>query len=130
MQQCTGYKIMGYDASMMTYHPPRLDMNAAAQISASTAKLRFRMELNAPMAMINKADDIPVTYLSMNQAYSMSIADTAPEPAATLYRTFVRIFLDSHQRQDPEVFWQLCEDGGDTEEVYKGGGKLQAVVII
>jgi hypothetical protein len=130
MQQCTGYKIMGYDASMTAYQPPLLDMNAAAQISASTAKLRFRVELNAPMAMINKADNLPVTYLSMNQAYSMSIADTAPEPAATLYRTFVRISSDGQQPQDPEIFWQLWEEGSKTEEVYQRGGKRQAVVMV
>lgn len=121
---------MGYDASMMAYQPPRLDINAGAQISAKIAKLRFRVELNTPMAMINKADDIPITYLSMNEAYSISIADTAPEPAATLYRTFVRISSDGQQRQDPEIFWQLWDESSETEEVYQRGAKLQAVVMI
>lgn len=43
----------------------------------------------------------------MSQAYSMSIADMAPEPAATLYRKSVRISLDGQQQQDPEIIWQL-----------------------
>ncbi|KFX99922.1 hypothetical protein V490_01573 [Pseudogymnoascus sp. VKM F-3557] len=68
------------DASMMAYQPPRLDMDAAAQISASPSK--------------------------MSQAYPMSIADMAPEPVATLYRKSVPISLDGQQQQDPEIIWQ------------------------
>ncbi|KFZ10076.1 hypothetical protein V502_08332 [Pseudogymnoascus sp. VKM F-4520 (FW-2644)] len=98
--------------------------------SDTYSQFRFRVELNAPTAMMRQADDIRVKYLNINQAYSMSIVDTAPELAATLYRTSVRISLDDQQRQNPETFWHLWMKGSGAEGLYQRENNLQAVELV
>ncbi|KAL5346673.1 hypothetical protein ACLOAV_008380 [Pseudogymnoascus australis] len=94
------------------------------------SQFRFRVELNAPTAMMRQADDIRVKYLKINQAYSMSIVDTAPELAATSYRTSVRISFDDQQRQNPEAFWHLWMKGSGAEGLYQRENNLQAVELV
>jgi hypothetical protein len=83
----------------MNSQPPALD-----------ERLRFSARLNAPTA-IKRANEIPVTYLDKDQAYSLSVIDTAtnvPIAPGTRFRTFVRIsFDDPLQRQKPEVCWSI-----------------------
>ncbi|KFY64949.1 hypothetical protein V496_02913 [Pseudogymnoascus sp. VKM F-4515 (FW-2607)] len=71
-----------------------------------------------------------VKYLKINQAYSMSIVDTAPELAATSYRTSVRISFDDQQRQNPEDFWHLWMKGSGAEGLYQRENNLQAVELV
>jgi hypothetical protein len=96
-------------------------------------RLRFSVTLNAPTAMINQADGIPLTYLNKGHAYSVAIVDTAPplEPTTVQYRTAIRIsFKDEHQRQTPAKYWQFWKEGRRTGEVHGRGGKMQAVEFL
>jgi hypothetical protein len=100
----------------------------------SAEKFRFYSTLNAPTAMIKRADEIPITYLNKGQAYSLTVADThatIPLPPGTKYRTFVRIsFEDDKQRQKPGVCWGLWKEGRGTNEANQRGGRLQAVEYV
>ncbi|KAL5347586.1 hypothetical protein ACLOAV_006994 [Pseudogymnoascus australis] len=92
------------------------------------SQLRFRVEVNAPTAVINLASDMRAKSFNISQAYSMSIVDTAPESAATLYRTSVWISLDYQQLQNPETFWHLRSSGA--EGLVQREDNLRAVELI
>ncbi|KAI9676913.1 MAG: hypothetical protein M1817_006752 [Caeruleum heppii] len=102
--------------------------------SYSSESFRFHVMLNAPTAMIKRADEIPITYLNKGQAYSISIVDTAPGPTdvgSVRYRTFIRVsFEDEQQRQRPAACWQLWKEGRGTNEAHQRGGRLQAVEFV
>ena len=66
--------------------------------------------------------------LNINQAYSMSIVDTAPESAATLYRTSVWISLDDQQLQNPEPFWHLWSS--EAEGLFQREDNPRAVELV
>jgi hypothetical protein len=90
--------------------------------------------LNTPTAMVNQADEIPVTYLNKGHVYSVFIVDTAPPmpaPTPVQYRTSIRIsFKDKPQRGRPAACWQLWKEGRGISEAYKQCGKLQAVEYV
>lgn len=90
---------------------------------------RFRATLNAPTAMVQHADEIPITYLNKGQAYTFSIHDTTPDLSSPVkYRTFIRVsFEDEQQRQCPAACWQLWKEGRGTSEAHQRGGRLLAV---
>jgi hypothetical protein len=94
-------------------------------------RFRFHVTLYAPTAMINQADEIPVTYLNKGQVYSVLIVDTAPAmpgPTPLQYRTSIRIsFEDEQQRERPAACWQLWKEDRGTSEAHQRCGKLQAV---
>ncbi len=123
-----------HHSPIMSFQPRQYDMGAGASMPTSAEKFRFHVTLNAPTAMIKRADEIPVTYLNKGQAYSVSIVDTAPTaplPPDARYRTFVRIsFEDEQQRQRPAACWQLWKEGRGTNEAHQRGGKLQAVEYV
>lgn len=102
--------------------------------SYSDESFRFHVTLNAPTAMIKRADEIPITYLNKGQAYAVSIVDTAPgsaNAASMRYRTFIRVsFEDEQQRQRPAACWQLWKEGRGTNEAHQRGGRLQAVEFV
>lgn len=97
-------------------------------------KFRYHTTLNAPTAMVKHSDEIPITYLNKGQAYTLNVADTAPQQSAVgqlKYRTFVRIsFEDEQQRQRPAACWQLWKEGRGTNEAHHRGGRLQAVEYV
>ncbi|PSK42577.1 Grainyhead-like protein 2 [Elsinoe australis] len=97
-------------------------------------KFRYHVTLNAPTAMVKHEDEIPITYLNKGQAYTLNVADTAPQHSAVgqlKYRTFVRIsFEDPDQRKRPSNCWQLWKEGRGTNEAHLRGGKLQAVEYV
>lgn len=99
----------------------------------SAEKFRYHVTLNAPTAMIKHPDEIPVTYLNKGQAYTISIADTAPPSSGSnaRYRTYIRIsFHDEGQRAKPAQCWQLWKEGRGTNEAHQRGGRLQAVEFV
>ena len=112
-----------------------IDANIAAPLTLPTnEQFRYHVTLNAPTAMIKRADEIPVTYLNKGQAYSISIVDTLP-PTSGLgpitYRTFIRVsFEDEQQRERPASCWQLWKEGRGSNEAHQRGGKLQAVECV
>ena len=116
-------------------HASPLDATASPNMlldaPLAPAGFRFGVTLNAPTAMVKKADEVPVTYLNKGQAYTLNIVDrAAPDPAAgpQRYRTFVRVsFEDEQQRQRPAACWQLWKEGRGTNEAHQRGGRLQAV---
>jgi hypothetical protein len=97
-------------------------------------RFRFHVTLNAPTAIVNQADEIPVTYLNKGHVYSVFIVDTAPPMAAPTpvqYRTSIRIsFEDGPQRERPAACWQLWKEGRGISEAHKRCGKLQAVEYV
>jgi len=96
-------------------------------------RFRYHVTLNAPTAMIKHPDEIPVTYLNKGQAYTISIADTAPHSPGSnaRYRTYIRIsFHDEGQRAKPAQCWQLWKEGRGTNEAHQRGGRLQAVEFV
>ncbi|KAI9798565.1 MAG: hypothetical protein M1833_004702 [Piccolia ochrophora] len=132
-------KDIGMDTEMHLQSPlmgisSKYDGPMAAPPLPSTEMFRYHVTLNAPTAMIKQADEVPITYLNKGQAYSMSIADTAPPSSITgqvNYRTHVRVsFEDEQQRQRPASCWQLWKEGRGTNEAHQRGGKLQAVEFV
>lgn len=155
VHQDTGYETMEQDGSPL--RPNRagdrmISTDSAIHSSASTMDFlsgqlpqhmalppnaemfRFRLNLNAPTAMIKNPNEIPVTYLNKGQAYNLSITDThavMPIAPGTKFRTFVRISSeDEEQRQKPGWCWSLWKEGRGTNEAHQRGGKLQAVEYV
>ncbi|KAL1979218.1 hypothetical protein VTN96DRAFT_6431 [Rasamsonia emersonii] len=97
-------------------------------------KFRYLVTLRVPTAMIKHPDEIPVTYLNKGQAYSISVADTAPPQVSTQplkYRTYIRVsFDDEQQRSKPAACWQLWREGRGSNEAHQRGGKLLAVEYV
>jgi len=153
MHQDTSYETMDHDGSpihdtsriasldvntqhqspTMSYQPRQFEMSAAP-LPTYAKKFRFHAVLNAPTAMIEHVDEIPVTYLNKGHVYSVSVIDTAPMlpvPIGTQYRTFVRIsFEEEQQRQRPATCWQLWKEGRGANEAHQRGGKLKAVEYV
>lgn len=84
--------------------------------------------------MVKQADEIPITYLNKGQAYTLSVADTAPPavcPQPIKYRTYVRVsFEDEQQRSKPAACWQLWKEGRGSNEAHQRGGRLLAVEYV
>jgi hypothetical protein len=83
---------------------------------------------------MEKAGEIPTTYLNKGHAYSVSIIDTAPKipgPTPVQYRTSIRIsFEDGQQGQRSATRWRLWKEGRGTTEAHQRGGKLQGVEYV
>jgi hypothetical protein len=83
--------------------------------------------------MIKQPDEIPVTYLNKDQAYSISVFDITP-PASLQplkYRTYIRVsFKDELQRSEPAACWQLWKEGRGSNEAHQRGSKLLAVEFV
>ena len=97
-------------------------------------RLRYRVTLNAPTAMVRSATEIPISYLNKGQAYAISVSDSIA-PYQTIgpvkYRTIIRIsFEDEQQRQRPSACWQLWKEGRGLAEAHQRGGRLQAVEYV
>ncbi|KAI5793849.1 CP2 transcription factor-domain-containing protein [Peziza echinospora] len=125
---------MGPDMDMQHMVPMYGKQYEHEHAPLSAENFRYHVTLNAPTAMIKHHDEIPVTYLNKGQAYSVSIADTAPLSPSShpiRYRTFIRIsFHDENQRAKPAQCWQLWKEGRGTNEAHQRGGKLQAVEFV
>ena len=97
-------------------------------------RFRYQVTLNAPTAMVEHPDEIPITYLNKGQAYSMSISDAlplGPAPGLVRYRTVICIsFEDEQQRQRPSACWQLWKEGRGLAEAHLRAGRLQAVEYV
>ncbi|KZZ92113.1 CP2 transcription factor [Moelleriella libera RCEF 2490] len=109
-------------------------MQIAQRLPPNAENFRFHSTLNAPTAMIKRADEIPITYLNKGQAYTLSVIDTNANVQlrpGTKYRTFVRVsFEEEEQRQKPSVCWGLWKEGRGSNEAHHRGGKLQAVEYV
>ena len=97
-------------------------------------RLRYRVTLNAPTAMVKTATEIPISYLNKGQAYAITISDNV-KPHQSVgpvkYRTVIRIsFEDEQQRQRPSACWQLWKEGRGLAEAHQRGGRLQAVEYV
>lgn len=124
---------MGGDLEMQPMMPMYGNKYEHEHAPLSAEKFRYHVTLNAPTAMIKHPDEIPVTYLNKGQAYTISIADTAPPaPGSNVrYRTYIRIsFHDEGQRAKPAQCWQLWKEGRGTNEAHQRGGRLQAVEFV
>ncbi|KIN05321.1 hypothetical protein OIDMADRAFT_51132 [Oidiodendron maius Zn] len=110
------------------------DTSILAPLRASAGKFRFHTTLNASTAMIQQADEVPVTYLNKGQIYSVCIADTAPiipGVAFVQYRTSIRISIgDRQQGVNPETRWNMWKETRGTDEANQHGGKLQGVEYV
>jgi hypothetical protein len=94
-------------------------------------RFRFHTELNAPTAMVKRADEIPLTYLNKGTTYILTIRDTKPLQDFPIYRTSIRIsFENDVQRQSPQTFWQLWKEGRGTNEAHHRGGRVQGAEFV
>ena len=100
----------------------------------SPYQFRYNVTLDAPTAMIRKADEIPVSYLNKGEAYTVTIRDCERgflPIGFSQYRTVFRIsFEDEQQRQNPSACWQLWKEGRGVSEAFSRGGKIQAIEYI
>ncbi|CAG8304622.1 unnamed protein product [Penicillium olsonii] len=95
---------------------------------------RFHTSLDAPTAMVNTPDEIPVTYLNKGQPYKISVTDLNP-PMSTSepirYRTVIRVSFDEEQqRLDPPASWGIWKEVRGVNEAPKRDGKLLAVEFV
>ncbi|KAK0105977.1 hypothetical protein ONS95_004486 [Cadophora gregata] len=122
------------DSPSMNISSRPYDTSMSPPLPASTNKFRFHVTLNAATAIINQADEIPMTYLNKGHVYSVSIVDTAPPmpgPIPVQYRTAIRIsFEDGQQGHTAATHWKLWKDARGTKDVHQRGGKLQGVEYV
>ncbi|OJD24804.1 hypothetical protein ACJ73_03826 [Blastomyces percursus] len=92
---------------------------------------QFNVTLKAATAMVKDPDEIPITYLDKDQAYTMSILDTAPMTSGAQplkYRTFIHVsFEDDERRSKPASYWQLWKESRGFNEAHHRAGKLLTV---
>ncbi|KAA8646231.1 hypothetical protein EYZ11_012010 [Aspergillus tanneri] len=143
----SGYDAMDDSVDELSLNDVDIQGNVPSQLVTSTVphsdrlnietpseKFRYHITLRAPTAMVKDQDEIPVSYLNKGQAYSISVADTAPPATSaqpTQYRTYIRVsFQDKEQRSKPASCWQLWKEGRGFNEAHQRGGKLQAVEFV
>lgn len=100
------------------------------KLTSLIPSFRYHVTLNAPTAMVEHADEIPVTYLNKGQVYWISIVGMAPPSTAELtsYRTSVRITFEAEEcRTDPTRYWQLWKQRPEQIQTFRLGEKLLAV---
>lgn len=84
------------------------------RLIAKFSRFRYKIRLCAPTAVVEHAEQIPVTYLNKGQTYTLSITDSNPpslnsEPVK--YRVYVRVSFDGEeQRCNPAAYWQLWKE--------------------
>ncbi|OQE29485.1 hypothetical protein PENSTE_c002G08878 [Penicillium steckii] len=94
-------------------------------------KFRYHTILRASTAMVNTAEDSPVSYLNKGQVYQLTVEDTNPakmDTGSNQYQTFVRISFDEEQqRSDPAISWQLWRAGRASNEYRESDEEPTAV---
>ena len=94
-------------------------------------RFRFSTTLHAATAMLRHSTEIPVTYLSKRQAYTISVIDSSPavqNKELKRYRTTVRIAFDEEdQRRTAPACWRLWKDGRGTLESGGNPDRLRAI---
>ncbi|PLB39867.1 uncharacterized protein BDW47DRAFT_102595 [Aspergillus candidus] len=109
-------------------------LDSAKLPGMKSEKLRYRMKMHTPTAMIRDRREAPVTYLNKGQTYWLSVVDSMPPPLGmppTRYRTSVRITFDEEaQVSDPVGCWQLWKEVRGQREASQQGRGLQAVEFL
>ena len=103
---------------------------AEKQRSADTS--RYGTTLNARIASIGQAHDIPATYLDYDQVYTVRIVDTNHQAGDQVrYRTFVQLlFHAKRQHEDAVACWSLWEGAQRAREVQLRKPALPAVECV
>lgn len=84
--------------------------------------------------MVERAIEVPVSYLNKGQTYNVTVVDRAsPMINSDLiqYRTFVRVSFDDDERKtNIAACWQFWKEGRGLSESHRHGGKLLAVECV
>ncbi|KAL2889834.1 transcription factor CP2 and like protein [Ceratocystis lukuohia] len=100
---------------------------------------RFQTTLETPTSMIQRDDEIPITYLNKSQKYRIIVCDSQsrtiqPPGSKVQYRTSIRVtFDDAGQRREPAAAWELWKETRDTrtdDESRYSSGQLRALEFI
>ncbi|CAG8417365.1 unnamed protein product [Penicillium salamii] len=77
---------------------------------------RYQTVLQAPTAIINFQNEVPVSYLNKGQVYYITVTDSMmPFVAeAAQFRTFIRISFEEEHRRNSAARWQLWKDGRES----------------
>lgn len=81
-------------------------------------RFRYQTVLQAPTAIINYQNEVPISYLNKSQVYYITVTDSmAPFVAeAAQFRTFIRISFEEEHRRNSAARWQLWKDGRESTE--------------
>ncbi|KAL5606810.1 uncharacterized protein BROUX77_004003 [Berkeleyomyces rouxiae] len=100
---------------------------------------RFQTTLETPTSMVQRDDEIPITYLNKSQKYRIIVCDSQsrsihPPVGKVQYRTSIRVtFDDAGQRREPAAAWELWKETRDTradDESRIANGQLRALEFI
>ncbi|CAG8377197.1 unnamed protein product, partial [Penicillium salamii] len=105
---------------------PRMTMQTGFQDTAPSESrdsgdkesFRYQTVLQAPTAIINYQNEVPISYLNKSQVYYITVTDSmAPFVAeAAQFRTFIRISFEEEHRRNSAARWQLWKDGRESTE--------------